>query len=244
MEFKHKEIEKKISDIYKYSEPSIAVLSQKKNDENRNNNVYKNDKQQLLEKENEKFIDEFIIFLEKNLRHNIKLYQKGFETYKQKMLLNKNLILNCLDKDILNLTINQLINLLKQVKNSSQSNLDNSKENLGKINPFNIAKKIDQMNNLFSLGSFEVNNHTKPIKDSNNDIISNDIPSNIQKKMGKNFELSKHKNISFIDPNQIYHSPSPLIFKKNDSKPIIEDKSNKNDILDFSTPKKIGEESK
>ena len=60
-----------------------------------------------------------------------------------------------------------------------------------------------------------------------NKIISQN--NNINDKLG-------FKNIGFNDPRLIYHSPSPLILKKQDSK-IIEENKNVDNQIDFDDPK-------
>ena len=100
------------NNLYKYSQNlNLSSLVEIKNDEN---NI--NSKDLALLNQKTSFLKDLANILENKLKNNIRLHQKGFEIYKQKILSDKNLILNTISKDLRNLTINQLLALLKQIK--------------------------------------------------------------------------------------------------------------------------------
>jgi hypothetical protein len=244
------------SNIYKYSKDlNLALYSEIKNDENNVNskNNASFNKQQL-------FLKELSNILEDKLKTNIRLHQKGFEIYKQKILSDKTLILNTISNDIKNLTINQLLDVLKQIKE------EDNKEKMNKL--FNFGKN---MNNIISNnshnknGDIDLNNENQNSNEminkmfneysnlKNMDIINNNqftpdfnklvidsnskkncIEYNIQNNNNANNKLG-FKNMRYNDPRLIYHSKSPPVFKKQDSK-IIAENRNANNQLNFDEP--------
>ena len=100
-----------------------------------------------LADENKEKITEFIksisIYLEENLKNSIRLHQKGFEIYKQKLLSDKNMILNSISKDIGNMKVNKLIEELTKLKNQQNQKQNNVVDN----NSLNVLNNIISFNN-------------------------------------------------------------------------------------------------
>ena len=100
------------NNLYNYSQNiNLASYTEMKNNEN----IINSKKASSLIKQ-ESFLKDLSNILENKLKNNIRLHQKGFEIYKQKILSDKALILNTISDDLKNLTINQLLSLLKKIK--------------------------------------------------------------------------------------------------------------------------------
>ena len=240
-----------LNNLYKYSQNlNLASLVEIKNDEN---NI--NSKNMALLTQKASFLKDLANILENKLKNNIRLHQKGFEIYKQKILSDKNLILNTISNDIKGLTINQLLSLLKQIKEDDNKAKLNSYFNLGKNmnnNSINYNDKadmnnenqnsIEMINKMFNdysnLKNIDIINSNKFTSSFNNYINGENANNNLLKYQSQNINTNNKlgfKNIGYNDPRLIYHSPSPLIFKKYDSK-IIDDNKSANNQIDFDEP--------
>ena len=239
------------NNLYKYSQNlNLASLVEIKNDEN-----IINSKDLALRNQKASFLKDLAIILENKLKNNIRLHQKGFEIYKQKILSDKNLILNTISNDLRNLSIKQLLVLLKQIKEDENKVKLNSYFNLGKKMNNNITNyndeinmnndnqnSIEMINKMFNdysnLKNIDIINSNKFKSDfnnfSNDEKVNNNLINYTSQNSNSNNKLG-FKNIGYNDPRLIYHSPSPLIFKKYDSK-IIEDNKNANNQIDFDEP--------
>ena len=136
-------IEQEKNSLYKYSgELGLMSIIKERNDENKINNS------DNISKEKIEFLIKLANILENKLRINIRLHQKGFETYKQKLTSERDLILNN-TRDIKDLTIKQIIDILISIKNNTynQSNNSNNYFSIGKI-PSN--KKKDNNDNILN----------------------------------------------------------------------------------------------
>ena len=220
--------------LYKYSEVDLVNFIKERNAENNK----KTDPESI--KKNE-FLIELAIFLEKKLKHNISLHQNGFKIYKQKLLADKTFIQNSIRKDIRSLTINQLIQLLTNIKNESDT------QNADKY--FNIGQKIDQninqnsidiLNNIFSQANIQNNKNDKNNHkfNFNNTNVNNLNSNNVFNKINNGNNARKINLIHGLNPKDVYHSPSPLIFKKHQTK-IIEENQNINNKINFDEEQKI-----
>ena len=241
------------NNLYKYSQNlNLASLVEIKNEEN---NI--NSKDSALLNQRNSFLKDLANILENKLKNNIRLHQKGFEIYKQKIFSDKNLILNTISKDLKNLTINQLLTLLKQIKEDEDKEKLNSYFNLGKnMNNNNMnyndevdmnnenQNSIEMINKMFNdysnLKNIDIINSNKFTNDFNNFANNENSANNLMKNKSQNNNYNTNnklgfKNIGYNDPRLIYHSPSPLILKKYDSK-IIEENKNANNQLDFDEP--------
>lgn len=219
METQNQNIEDILKNLYSLNNTSILEIPKDEGENENYLNIPKNNKEKYLDEKKEKYISEMVRVLDNILRNNISTYLNTFEVYRQKLLADKMFLLNSLDKNIKSLTINQLIELLTSVKNDYKG-AQNVRTKVEKIN--NISEKI------FNLLNNNSNNHI------------NNGQTKEEKKKEKVYDLSKYQGIDFSDPTKICHSPSPLIFKKNDSKKIIEENKSTNYHIDFSTPQKIG----
>ena len=239
------------NNLYKYSQNlNLASLVEIKNDEN-----IINSKDLALRNQKASFLKDLAIILENKLKNNIRLHQKGFEIYKQKILSDKNLILNTISNDLRNLSIKQLLVLLKQIKEDENKVKLNSYFNLGKKMNNNITNyndeidmnndnqnSIEMINKMFNdysnLKNIDIINSNKFKSDfnnfSNDEKVNNNLINYKSQNSNSNNKLG-FKNIGYNDPRLIYHSPSPLNFKKYDSK-IIEDNKNANNQIDFDEP--------
>ena len=227
-------VEQNELNLYKYSEVDLVNFIKERNAENNK----KTDPEST--KKNE-FLIELAIFLEKKLKHNISLHQNGFKIYKQKLLADKTFIQNSIRKDIRSLTINQLIQLLTNIKNESDT------KNVDKY--FNIGQKIDQninqnsidiLNNIFSQANIQnnrndINNHKFNFNNTN---VNNLNSNNVFNKINNGNNARKINLIHGLNPKDVYHSPSPLIFKKHQTK-IIEENQNINNKINFDEEQKI-----
>ena len=241
------------NNLYKYSQNlNLVSIVENKNDEN---NI--NSKDLALLNQKNTFLKDLANILENKLKNNIRLHQRGFEIYKQKLLSDKNLILNTISKDLRNLTINQLLTLLKQIKEDENKEKLNSYFNLGKNmnnnknnNNYNDEidmnnenqNSIEMINKMFNdysnLKNIDIINSNKFTNDFNNFSYNENSANNLMKFKSQNNNTNNKlgfKNIGYNDPRLIYHSPSPLILKKLDSK-IIEDNINANNQIDFDEP--------
>ena len=217
-----------------------------------NENIINSKKASLLIKQ-EAFLKDLSIILENKLKNNIRLHQKGFEIYKQKILSDKALILNTISDDLKKLTINQLLSLLKKIKE------ENDKEKLKSLFYVDSTNKI---NNNINNNDVDINNENqnsieminKMFNDYSNlkniDIINNNkftpqflkyddsFKKNLLKYKSQNNIVNNKlgfKNIGYNDPRLIIHSPSPLILKRQESK-IVEENKNSDNRLDFNAP--------
>jgi len=232
---------------------NLASFITIKNDEN---NINKKDS--VILNQNISFLKDLANILEHKLKNNIRLHQKGFEIYKQKILSDKNLIINNISNKLRNLSIRQLLELLKQIKNDENKEKMNKYFNLGKnINDFNAnnlncnddinmnnenQNSIEMINKMFNDYSnlknidlinsdkfkYNFNNLTNDENSQNNYIKYKSQNNNTNNKLG-------FKNIGYNDPRLIYHSPSPLLVKNPNSK-IIEENKNANNQIDFDEP--------
>jgi hypothetical protein len=237
------------NNLYKYSQNlNLASLVEIKNDEN---NI--NSKDLALLNQKTSFLKDLANILENKLKNNIRLHQKGFEIYKQKILSDKVLILNTISDDLKKLTINQLLSLLKKIKE------ENDKEKLKSLFYVDSTNKI---NNNINNNDVDINNENqnsieminKMFNDYSNlkniDIINNNkftpqftkyddsFKKNLMKYKSQNNNVNNKlgfKNIGYNDPRLVYHSPSPLILKRQESK-IVEENKNVNNQLDFDAP--------
>ena len=163
------------NNIYKYSQNlNLKSFVDKKNDEN---NI--NSKDLTLLDQKVSFLRDLANILENKLKNNIRLHQKGFEIYKQKIISDKDLILNTISNELKNLKINQLLLILKQIKED---------ENREKINNlFNLGKNVNKNNSI----------------NYNDDIDLNSENQNSIEMINKMFnDYSNLKNIDIINSNK------------------------------------------
>ena len=222
--------------LYKYSQNlNLSSIAEIKNDENNPNSA-----DNLSLTKNVEFLKDLANILENRLRTNIRLHQKGFEIYKQKLISDKNLIFNTINNDIKKLSINQLIKLLKQIKEENNKeklknifNLQRNENSINNNNEENGKNSIDMINKMFSdysnIKNIDLINSNKfkfPYENDNKQNNNQNIY--INNKLG-------FKKLQYNDPRLIYHSPSPLMIKKHESGIIIENK-NVNNHIDFDEP--------
>ena len=237
------------NNLYNYSQNiNLASYTEMKNNEN----IINSKKASSLIKQ-ESFLKDLSNILENKLKNNIRLHQKGFEIYKQKILSDKSLILNTISDDLKNLKINQLLSLLKKIKEENDKEKFKSLFNFNSYNKSNIAKNNNDIDiNNESQNSVEMIN--KMFNDYSNlkniDIINNNkfatqfakyddsFKKNLLKYKSQDNNVNNKlgfKNIKYNDPRLVYHSPSPLILKRQESK-IVEENKNLNNQLDFDAP--------
>jgi hypothetical protein len=237
------------NNLYNYSQNiNLASYTEMKNNEN----IINSKKASSLIKQ-ESFLKDLSNILENKLKNNIRLHQKGFEIYKQKILSDKSLILNTISDDLKNLKINQLLSLLKKIKEENDKEKFKSLFNFNSYNKSNIAKNNNDIDiNNESQNSIEMIN--KMFNDYSNlkniDIINNNkfatqfakyddsFKKNLLKYKSQDNNVNNKlgfKNIKYNDPRLVYHSPSPLILKRQESK-IVEENKNVNNQLDFDAP--------
>ena len=134
-------IEQEKNSLYKYSgDLGLLNIIKERNDENIINNS------DNISKEKTEFLIKLANILENKLRINIRLHQKGFETYKQKLTSERDLILNN-TRDIKDLTIKQVIDILISIKNNTYNQNNTNYFSIGKI-PSN--KKKDNHDNIIN----------------------------------------------------------------------------------------------
>ena len=134
-------IEQEKNSLYKYSgDLGLLNIIKERNDENIINNS------DNISKEKTEFLIKLANILENKLRINIRLHQKGFETYKQKLTSERDLILNN-TRDIKDLTIKQIIDILISIKNNTYNKKNTNYFSIGKI-PSN--KKKDNNDNILN----------------------------------------------------------------------------------------------
>ena len=228
MESNQYNIEKNEFNLYKYSDVDLVNFIKEKNAKNIKN----------LDAESTKkneFLIELAIFLEKKLKHNISLHQNGFKIYKQKILADKTFIQNSIRKDLRSMTINQLIELLTKMQNGSETDSKKVDKyfNIGQKNPIINQNQIVVLNNIFS--GVAIQNNNKKFNLNNN--IINNININSTNQLNNN-NTKKFNLIHGLNPKDVYHSPSPLIVKKHQSK-IIEENQNVNNIINFDEEQKL-----
>ena len=237
------------NNLYNYSQNiNLASYTEMKNNEN----IINSKKASSLIKQ-ESFLKDLSNILENKLKNNIRLHQKGFEIYKQKILSDKSLILNTISDDLKNLKINQLLSLLKKIKEENDKEKFKSLFNFNSYNKSNIAKNNNDIDiNNESQNSVEMINkmfnYYSNLK--NIDIINNNkfatqfakyddsFKKNLLKYKSQDNNVNNKlgfKNIKYNDPRLVYHSPSPLILKRQESK-IVEENKNVNNQLDFDAP--------
>ena len=237
------------NNLYNYSQNiNLASYTEMKNNEN----IINSKKASSLIKQ-ESFLKDLSNILENKLKNNIRLHQKGFEIYKQKILSDKSLILNTISDDLKNLKINQLLSLLKKIKEENDKEKFKSLFNFNSYNKSNIDKNNNDIDiNNESQNSVEMIN--KMFNDYSNlkniDIINNNkfatqfakyddsFKKNLLKYKSQDNNVNNKlgfKNIKYNDPRLVYHSPSPLILKRQESK-IVEENKNVNNQLDFDAP--------
>ena len=237
------------NNLYNYSQNiNLASYTEMKNNEN----IINSKKASSLIQQ-ESFLKDLSNILENKLKNNIRLHQKGFEIYKQKILSDKSLILNTISDDLKNLKINQLLSLLKKIKEENDKEKFKSLFNFNSYNKSNIAKNNNDIDiNNESQNSVEMIN--KMFNDYSNlknlDIINNNkfatqfakyddsFKKNLLKYKSQDNNVNNKlgfKNIKYNDPRLVYHSPSPLILKRQESK-IVEENKNVNNQLDFDAP--------
>ena len=237
------------NNLYNYSQNiNLASYTEMKNNEN----IINSKKASSLIKQ-ESFLKDLSNILENKLKNNIRLHQKGFEIYKQQILSDKALILNTISDDLKNLKINQLLSLLKKIKEENDKEKFKSLFNFNSYNKSNIAKNNNDIDiNNESQNSVEMIN--KMFNDYSNlkniDIINNNkfatqfakyddsFKKNLLKYKSQDNNVNNKlgfKNIKYNDPRLVYHSPSPLILKRQESK-IVEENKNVNNQLDFDAP--------
>ena len=225
---------------------------------NNKNNIKKKDLAIL--NQNISFLKDLANILENKLKNNIRLHQKGFEIYRQKLLSDKNLIINNIGNDFRNLSIKKLLEILKQIKEDDNkemmNNLFNFGKNINKLNDNNIyynninmnnenQNSIEMINKMFNdysnLKNIDLINSDKFKYNFNNMSSDENSKNNLIKYKSQNNGTNNKlgfKNLGYNDPRLIYHSPSPLIIKKQDSK-IIEENKNANNQIDFDEPQNL-----
>lgn len=226
------------NNLYKYSKELNLVNFIKENKNENNQNQTNSDSAK-----NNEFLIELAHILENQLKINIRLHQKGFEIYKEKILSEKNLILNSINKELKNSTISQLIDLLTKMKDDVKNantpcfNIGQKKDN----NKFKIDQNlIESMNNIFSEDSNNNNNNGNMMKvcqfNYNKDFPCLKKVNNNMNGINANTKLHPGK----FDPRKVYRSPSPYFSKKHESK-IIEENKNVNNQINFYEDQKIND---
>ena len=225
-----------------------------------NNENSINKKDSAILNQNISFLKDLANILENKLKNNIRLHQKGFEIYRQKLLSDKNLIINNIGNDFRNLSIKKLLEILKQIKEDDNkemmNNLFNFGKNINKFNDNNIyynninmnnenQNSIEMINKMFNdysnLKNIDLINSDKFKYNFNNMSSDENSKNNLIKYKSQNNGTNNKlgfKNLGYNDPRLIYHSPSPLIIKKQDSK-IIEENKNANNQIDFDEPQNL-----
>ena len=244
------------NNLYHYSNDlNLSSFITIKNNEN---NINKKDSAIL--NQNISFLKDLANILENKLKNNIRLHQKGFEIYRQKLLSDKNLIINNIGNDFRNLSIRKLLEILKQIKEDDNkemmNNLFNFGKNINKFNDNNIyynninmnnenQNSIEMINKMFNdysnLKNIDLINSDKFKYNFNNMSSDENSKNNLIKYKSQNNGTNNKlgfKNLGYNDPRLIYHSPSPLIIKKQDSK-IIEENKNANNQIDFDEPQNL-----
>jgi hypothetical protein len=244
------------NNLYHYSNDlNLSSFITIKNNEN---NINKKDSAIL--NQNISFLKDLANILENKLKNNIRLHQKGFEIYRQKLLSDKNLIINNIGNDFRNLSIKKLLEILKQIKEDDNkemmNNLFNFGKNINKFNDNNIyynninmnnenQNSIEMINKMFNdysnLKNIDLINSDKFKYNFNNMSSDENSKNNLIKYKSQNNGTNNKlgfKNLGYNDPRLIYHSPSPLIIKKQDSK-IIEENKNANNQIDFDEPQNL-----
>ena len=226
----------------------------------KNNENSINKKDSAILNQNISFLKDLANILENKLKNNIRLHQKGFEIYRQKLLSDKNLIINNIGNDFRNLSIKKLLEILKQIKEDDNkemmNNLFNFGKNINKFNDNNIyynninmnnenQNSIEMINKMFNdysnLKNIDLINSDKFKYNFNNMSSDENSKNNLIKYKSQNNGTNNKlgfKNLGYNDPRLIYHSPSPLIIKKQDSK-IIEENKNANNQIDFDEPQNL-----
>ena len=226
----------------------------------KNNENSINKKDSAILNQNISFLKDLANILENKLKNNIRLHQKGFEIYRQKLLSDKNLIINNIGNDFRNLSIRKLLEILKQIKEDDNkemmNNLFNFGKNINKFNDNNIyynninmnnenQNSIEMINKMFNdysnLKNIDLINSDKFKYNFNNMSSDENSKNNLIKYKSQNNGTNNKlgfKNLGYNDPRLIYHSPSPLIIKKQDSK-IIEENKNANNQIDFDEPQNL-----
>ena len=244
------------NNLYHYS--NDLTLSSFITIKNNENNINKKDSAILSQ--NISFLKDLANILENKLKNNIRLHQKGFEIYRQKLLSDKNLIINNIGNDFRNLSIRKLLEILKQIKEDDNkemmNNLFNFGKNINKFNDNNIyynninmnnenQNSIEMINKMFNdysnLKNIDLINSDKFKYNFNNMSSDENSKNNLIKYKSQNNGTNNKlgfKNLGYNDPRLIYHSPSPLIIKKQDSK-IIEENKNANNQIDFDEPQNL-----
>ena len=255
-------IEQEKNSLYKYSgDLGLLNIIKERNDENIINNS------DNISKEKTEFLIKLANILENKLRINIRLHQKGFETYKQKLTSERDLILNN-TRDIKDLTIKQIIDILISIKNNTYNQKNTNYFSIGKIpsnkkkdNNDNILSSLQGMskifipqesmennsginnNKQFNFNAFNTENNYQNMNVNTNkmNLINNKIKNNnLQKHI--NIKINHNlgfKNKQFNDPRKIYHSPSPLNNNKKYDSKIIEENKNVNNQINFEEDQKI-----
>ena len=226
----------------------------------KNNENSINKKDSAILNQNISFLKDLANILENKLKNNIRLHQKGFEIYRKKLLSDKNLIINNIGNDFRNLSIRKLLEILKQIKEDDNkemmNNLFNFGKNINKFNDNNIyynninmnnenQNSIEMINKMFNdysnLKNIDLINSDKFKYNFNNMSSDENSKNNLIKYKSQNNGANNKlgfKNLGYNDPRLIYHSPSPLIIKKQDSK-IIEENKNANNQIDFDEPQNL-----
>ena len=171
--------------------------------ENSNQNSTNQDAKNT-EKINE-FLKPIINYLENNLKNYIRLHQKGFEIYKQKLLSDKKMILNSTSKDIGNWKVNKLIEELTKLKNNQNTMKNNLIDN----------SSLHTLNNIVSLNNNDnkIENKHQFIGFKNGDI--ND-PKLIYHSPSPLIFKNHESKINATDANQLdFDEPQNLAVKNN-----------------------------
>ena len=227
--------------LYKYSDIDLVAYIKEQNAENSK----RTDPQS---KKNNQFLEEVALLLQNKLKHNISLHQKGFQIYKQKLLADKSFIQNSLKKELRELTINELIEKLTNLKNSSSPQKTNKYFNIGQNlnntgNRNNNSQNTNPaLNNILFGKNINSNNNSNPF--SINNFIGLGNNKNNENNINNNYENRKEnknsriKLIHGLNVKEVYHSPSPLIIHKVPSN-IIKENENVNNIINFDEDQKI-----
>ena len=227
--------------LYKYSDIDLVAYIKEQNAEN-------NKRTDPQSKKNNQFLEEVALLLQNKLKHNISLHQKGFQIYKQKLLADKSFIQNSLKKELRELTINELIEKLTNLKNSSSPQKTNKYFNIGQNlnntgNRNNNSQNTNPaLNNILFGKNINSNNNSNPF--SINNFIGLGNNKNNENNINNNYENRKEnknsriKLIHGLNVKEVYHSPSPLIIHKVPSN-IIKENENVNNIINFDEDQKI-----
>ena len=134
--------------------------------------------------------------------------------------------------------MNNLFNFGKNINKFNDNNIYYNNINMNNENQNSIVMINKMFNDYSNLKNIDLINSDKFKYNFNNMSSDENSKNNLIKYKSQNNGTNNKlgfKNLGYNDPRLIYHSPSPLIIKKQDSK-IIEENKNANNQIDFDEP--------